>query len=576
VNPERLISWFKNFGGAVTQSLTPTQLLSLVLTFAAVVGLTVGAAYWMSAPTYRVLFSDMDPESAATVVEQLRTREVQFQLDPGGRTVRVPATELDQLRLEFASEGMPSSGRIGFEIFDRTAFGATEFLEQVNFRRALEGEIARTITTLSEVSGARVHISMERKAVFGRTETPAKASVVLKLRNSGPLSAESVKGISNLVSAGVEGLQPQAVVIVDSYGRALNATNDAEADGVPGIYTERRDRLERDLTGRVVSLLEPVVGTGRVRANVAVSLRSETAEATEELWDPQATVVRSRHVSGDSEFLSASAEGVAGSRANLPPPVVSSAPTEAAGSDEADLLAAPTDLDVSDAEEPPDEAGADGTPELQLASTDVGQAARGSQTTNYEISKSITRTIRPAGDVARLSVAVILDDQLVANTDEDGAQTFSTAARSPEDVEKIRSLVAAAVGLDPARGDLLTVENVAFEETLEADVIEPSLWEQYLPQIIEAVRILGVLLLAVAAFFFGIRPLIRRLSAVQAAGAGTAQLQGGLTAAQLNEAESMSPRGRLDALNTHANTLSSKEPENAARLVRAWLGEEKR
>ena len=234
MNPERLISWFKNFGGAVTQSLTPTQLLSLLLTFAAVVGLTVGAAYWMSAPTYRVLFSDMDPESAATVVEQLRTREVRFQLDPGGRTVRVPATEVDQLRLEFAGEGMPSSGRIGFEIFDRTAFGATEFLEQVNFRRALEGEIARTITTLTEVGGARVHISMERKAVFGRTETPAKASVVLKLRNSGPLSAESVKGISNLVSAAVEGLQPEAVVIVDSYGRALNAAN-AEADGVPGI-----------------------------------------------------------------------------------------------------------------------------------------------------------------------------------------------------------------------------------------------------------------------------------------------------------------------------------------------------
>ena len=169
MNPERLISWFKNFGGAVTQSLTPTQLLSLVLTFAAVVSLTVGAAYWISAPTYRVLFSDLDPESAATVVERLRTREVQFQLDPGGRTVRVPATQLDQLRLEFAGEGMPASGRIGFEIFDRTAFGATEFLEQVNFRRALEGEIARTISTLAEVSGARVHISMERKAVFGRT-----------------------------------------------------------------------------------------------------------------------------------------------------------------------------------------------------------------------------------------------------------------------------------------------------------------------------------------------------------------------------------------------------------------------
>ena len=570
MNPERLISWFKNFGGAVARSLTPTQLLSLVLTFVAVVGLTVGAAYWISAPTYRVLFSDLDPESAASVVEQLRTREVRFQLDPGGRTVRVPATQLDQLRLEFASEGMPASGRIGFEIFDRTAFGTTEFLEQVNFRRALEGEIARTITTLAEVSGARVHISMERKAVFGRTETPAKASVVLKLRQSGPVSAESVVGISNLVAAAVEGLQPEAVVIVDSYGRALGAGSGAEDEGTTGIYAERRDRLERDLTDRVVSLLEPVVGTGRVRANVAVSLRSETAEATEELWDPQTAVVRSRHVSGDSEFLSASAQGVAGSRANLPPPADAPDPTTVAADDGADLSAGTTEPAGADAEGP-------GAAALQLASADTGQVARGTQTTNYEISKSITRTVRPAGDIERLSVAVILDDQVVAETDADGAQTFSSAARAPEDVEKIRSLVAAAVGLEPARGDLLTVENVAFEETFEAEVIEPAVWEQFLPQIIEAARILGVLLLAVGAFFLGIRPLIRRVNSLQAAGAGAAgRLQGGLTSAQLSEADAMSPRGRLEALNTHANTLSGKEPENAARLVRAWLSEEKR
>ena len=186
MNPERLIAWLQNFGGAVTRSLTPTQLLSLILTFAAVVGLTVGAAYWISTPNYGVLFSELDPEEAASVVERLQAQDVQYKLDPGGRTVRVPATKLDELRLTFAGDGMPASGRIGFEIFDRTAFGATEFLEQVNFRRALEGEIARTITTLSEVSGARVHITMERKALFGRTETPAKASTRLLLRQRRP------------------------------------------------------------------------------------------------------------------------------------------------------------------------------------------------------------------------------------------------------------------------------------------------------------------------------------------------------------------------------------------------------
>ena len=581
MNPERLIAWLQNFGGALTRSLTPTQLLSLILTFAAVVGLTVGTAYWISTPNYGVLFSVLDPEEAASVVERLEADGVQFKLDPGGRTVRVPATRLDELRLGFASGGMPSSGRIGFEIFDRTAFGATEFLEQVNFRRALEGEIARTITTLAEVSGARVHITMERKALFGRTETPAKASVVLKLRSSGPLSGESVAGISNLVAAGVEGLQPEAVVIVDSYGRSMNSPGGGSDDGLPSGYADRRDQLERALTDRVVRLLEPVVGEGRVRANVAVSLRSETEEATAELWDPQTAVVRSRYVTGDTDFLEASAAGTAGSRSNLPPRVVDPEPGGVVLDDVIDLLA-PPDLaadgleagaggaDVGTSDESPGEA-----PAVQLASADAG-IARGTETINYEISKSVTRTIRPAGDVARLSVAVILDDQLVSETDEDGVQTFASEPRVPEDIDKIRSLVAAAVGFDPVRGDLLTVENLAFEETFEAEVVEPPLWERYLPQIIEVARILGVLLLAVGAFFFGIRPLTRKVTSSLSAGGDVSQIGAGMTAAQLGDVDALSPRGRLEALSTHANTLSTKEPETAARLVRAWLGEEKR
>ena len=584
MNPERLIAWLQNFGGAVTRSLTPTQLLSLILTFAAVVGLTVGAAYWISTPNYGVLFSELNPEEAASVVESLQAQDVDYKLDVGGRTVRVPATKLDELRLGFAGDGMPSSGRIGFEIFDRTAFGATEFLEQVNFRRALEGEIARTITTLSEVNGARVHITMERKALFGRTETPAKASVVLKLRSSGPLSGERVASISNLVAAGVEGLQPDAVVIVDSYGRGLNSRGAGSDDGLPGAYADRRDQLERDLTDRVVRLLEPVVGEGRVRANVAVSLRTETEEATAELWDPQTSVVRSRYVSGDTGFLEASAQGTAGSRSNLPPRADGTELGAVALDDEIDLLAT-LDLVADGLEatvaEDDEAAGAsdearDDAPAVQLASADAGQIPRGTETTNYEISKSVTRTIRPAGDVERLSVAVILDDQLVSETDEEGVQTFDSAPRVPEDIDKIRSLVAAAVGFDPVRGDLLTVENVAFEETFEAEVVEPPLWERYLPQIIEMARILGVFLLAVGAFFFGIRPLTRKVTSSLSSAGDMSQIGAGMTAGQLGDADALSPRGRLEALSTHANTLSTKEPETAARLVRAWLGEEKR
>ena len=575
MNLESILAWFRNFGGAVTRALSPTQLLSLLLTFAAVVGLTVGAAYWISSPTYRVLFSDLDPESAGAVVDRLKADEVDFQLDPGGRTVRVPSTEIDQLRLKFASGGLPSSGRIGFEIFDRTAFGATEFLEQVNFRRALEGEIARTITALSEVAGARVHIALPQKAIFGRNEEPAKASVVLKLRSSGPLSTEAASGISNLVAASVEGLQPDAVVLIDSYGRALNMP-DGETEGAPtGRYAERRAEIEGDLGHRVVSLLEPVVGVGRVRANVAVELESEAEEATAEVWDPTTSVVRSRHVNeaaagGTPEML---AQGVAGSRTNLPPAIGASDDGDAEGEpsgDEGDLLALADD--GTDAAGP---AGETAVPDdldasVQLASTQSPPTQR-TETTNYEISKSITRTVRPAGDVARLSVAVILDDQLVSEVGEDGETTFASQPREAADLEKLRGLVAAAVGLDPARGDLLTVENVAFEETAEVEFIEPPIYERYMPQILEGVRVAGVLALALVAFLFGIRPLMRKVSDLQSSGSG-----GGQIAGQLGDMEVLGARGKVEALSTHAGTLSTQEPETAARLVRAWLTEEKR
>ncbi len=372
-------------------------------------------------------------------------------------------------------------------------------------------------------------------------------------------------------------------MIVDSYGRGLNSRGAGSDDGLPGAYADRRDQLERDLTDRVVRLLEPVVGEGRVRANVAVSLRTETEEATAELWDPQAAVVRSRYVSGGTEFLAASAQGTAGSRSNLPPRADGTEPGGVALDDGIDLLATP-DLAADGLEATvaldagagaSDESG-DDAPAVQLASADVGQIPRGTETTNYEISKSVTRTIRPAGDVARLSVAVILDDQLVSETDEDGVQTFASAPRVPKDIDKIRSLVAAAVGFEPVRGDLLTVENIAFEETFEAEVVEPPLWERYLPQIIEVARILGVFLLAVGAFFFGIRPLTRKVTSSLSSVGDVSQIGAGMTAGQLGDVDALSPRGRLEALSTHANTLSTKEPETAARLVRAWLGEEKR
>jgi flagellar M-ring protein FliF len=202
---QQLLTRLKTAAGA----LSAQQLTSLALAFVAVVGLTIGSAYWLNAPTYGVLFSDMDTETAASVVTKLKSEKVAYVLDEGGRTVRVPIAKVDELRLELAGQGMPTSGRVGFEIFDRTAFGVTDFLEHVNYRRALEGELARTIGSLGDVASARVHLAMPRESLFTSQEQPAKASVVLKLRTNRPLPASTVAAITGLVAASVESLRPE-------------------------------------------------------------------------------------------------------------------------------------------------------------------------------------------------------------------------------------------------------------------------------------------------------------------------------------------------------------------------------
>ena len=232
----------------------------------------------------------------------------------------MPEADVDKLRLEITAQGLPTSGRIGFEIFDRTAFGATEFQEHVNYRRALEGEIARTIATLSEVASARVHIALAKESLFGSREQPAKASVVLKLRSARPLAPATIQGITNLVSGSVEGLRPEAVVVMDSFGHPL-ARPPAPEDDTPlgAAETERQQRVEQHLASTIVGLVEPIVGPNRVRANVAVRLSSASEERTEEKWDPAAPVIRSKQETSDITPTAGALGGVAGARGNLPP-----------------------------------------------------------------------------------------------------------------------------------------------------------------------------------------------------------------------------------------------------------------
>jgi flagellar M-ring protein FliF len=560
VNPQQILDRIKTLGAALS---TP-QLVTLAVSFVAVVALVSGSAWWLSRPNYALLFADMEPATAADVVSKLDAQKIDYRLDTGGRSIRVPEAQVDKLRLEFSAQGLPSSGRIGFEIFDRTAFGATEFLEHINYRRALEGEIARTIATLSEVASARVHIAMAKESLFGAKEQPAKASVVLKLRSAQPLSGATVIGITNLVASSVEGLRPDGVVVMDSFGRPL-ARPPAPDDDTPlgGAEIERQQRVERDLSARVVALLEPVVGENRVRANVAVRLSSDTEERTEEKWDPATSVIRSRQQTSDITPASALAGGVSGARANLPPA------TAANGQPAATPVAAAP---------PP------------------GMASRTTETTNYEISRTTRHTIRPRGDVARLSVAVVVDDEVVNGKNKDGSPKQSTRPRSPAELQKLQGLIAAAVGIDQTRGDQLTVQNIAFDQPApEQPPAPPTLLERYGDGLSDAGRMLTILGAVALIVFFVIRPILGRAGITPAprqlpASPGATQLPAGSIPGQLRTVEEMQreieaqlnasaeqatlENLRVPVLARKASSIIQNEPENAARLLRTWLHEE--
>jgi flagellar M-ring protein FliF len=549
MDPQQLLARLRT----LTSSFTAGQLVTLGLTFVLVVGIIAGSAWWINAPSYVLLYSDMDAESAAQIVTRLKNLKVQYQLDEGGAAIRVPADRVDELRLELSSQGLPASGRIGFEIFDRTQFGATQFLEQVNYRRALEGEIARTVATLSEVANARVHIAMGKESLFGEPR-PAKASVVLKLRGQRSLSESTVAGISNLVASSVEGLRPDAVVILDSFGRPLARPREGD-DGITAQNVERQQRLEREMSERVVALLEPVVGPDRVRVNVAVKLNPQTTEETEERWDPN-TVLRTRQMTADQSIGAGALGTIAGVRANDPNVAPDAKPVNP-------VTAGPS-------------------------------ATRNAETTSYEVSRTTRHTLQPPGEIARLSVAVILDDDHVAKAAEGGETTVTRKPRTPEEIQKIQSLVAAAVGLETSRGDQLTVENVAFDEPIVVEAPPVPFYERYSPQLWEGGRIVVVGIVAILGFFMFVRPLMRRLgtpgTAIAAAPAGAPAAvavpgRGPRTVAEMEseiDAEldaitaKYSEDRRLPVLTRRLSSVTVNEPESVAKLLRSWINESER
>jgi flagellar M-ring protein FliF len=407
----------------------PTRQKILIAVVASLVagGLFFGIR-WNRERDLRPLFTNLAADDAGAVVEKLRTSNVDFKVADNG-TILVPSSRVAELRLDMASAGLPKTGRVGFELFDKQNFGSSEFDEQVRLRRAIEGELERSVMTLTGVESARVHVTFSKDSVFSDLRQPAKASVLVKLRPGTLLSAQNISSIEHLAASAVEGLQPESVSVVDMNGNLLGkprASLDADS-GASSASLEYRQSLEHDLLAKIRSTLDPLLGSEKYRAGVTLECDFTSGEQSEETFDPDHSVILTAQKSEDSAGSSSSG-GVPGTASNLPRPV------------------------------PPSSGGR-------------GAVSRKTENVSYQTSRVVKHLKLPQGSVKRVSVAILLDQ----GVHWEGAG--STAKRvldppSADELKVVKDVVSGVIGYQQERGDQVLVETLPFDATLAAPAPE--------------------------------------------------------------------------------------------------------
>ena len=272
---------------------TLRQRIAMTVSAALAVLCVWAMVHFMNRVDLQTLYADLDAQEAQSIVQKLQELKVQYELSTDGRSIKVASDKLAEVRIQLASQGLPESGRIGFEIFDRTNFGLTNFQEQVNYQRALEGELARSIMTLVEVDAARVHLVLAKESLFQTPDEQTKASVILKLKSGQTLPPAAAQGIANMVASSVKGLAPEKVVLIDYRGKVLSR-NETSESGLTAPQLDVRQKIETELSSKIVQILEPAIGQGKVRPQVSVLMNFQQVEETVEQYDPQGSVIRSQ------------------------------------------------------------------------------------------------------------------------------------------------------------------------------------------------------------------------------------------------------------------------------------------
>ncbi len=499
-------------------------------------------------PDYTVLYSDLSTADAAGVVERLKEMKIAYRIE--GSTISIsPPEAVHELRMSLASEGLPKTGTVGFELFDGTNFATTTMGEMVKKQRALQGELERTIMSLDSVLSARVHISQPEKTIFANQAQEPGASVLLKLRPGGELDKKQIRGIANFVASGVEGLKQENVTIIDVFGNLLTPKDEeGEELGADATRLQYAREVEKGYAQRIEAMLAKVLGPGKVVARVTADLDFSANEREEESFDPGGQVLRSER-SIEEGSGSAGKGGVAGVTTNI--------------SNDPKLLAPPEGSE---------------------------QSARRENVKNFEVSRAVTKTAQARGKLLRLSAAVLVDGQYTetpevgADGKPTGKQKKNFAPLPQEMVAQVEGIVKSAVGYDASRGDVVTVENVPFfqpDESLKDELAKAEQMNMIFRFGSMALPILALLLFV----FVLLRPMVKFLITPTDAEVdlsrllptGLQELEAELEAerskAVIPEFEPAVDLEQLGELMAENSRLVKENPQQAALLIRYWLND---
>ena len=523
-----------------------------------------GGMRWKHESDFHVVYSGLAPEDAAAVTQKLKEAGIEYKLDETGASILAPSGRMADARLAIAGAGLPHSGRIGFELFDRSNLGASDFAEQVNYRRALEGELERTIATLAEVEQARVHLTFAKESVFLDEKRPSKATVVLRLKRAAPMSSANVNAVANLVASAVDGLGPESVAIIDANGRLLNRPKEQGDAGeqLAEANLDYKRQVELELMNKVNASLEPLLGAGKFRVGVNVDCDFSSSEENEESFDSAKSVIVSSQATEESSAAGLSA-GTPGTASNLPKPT-----------------AAP-----------------------QRPAVGASGVTRRSENVTWQPGRMVRRTVQPRGLIRRMSAAILVDQSV--RWEGSGPKIRKVfVPPSAEMLKGVRDVVAGVTGYTEQRGDVITVETLPFENTMSAEPppsATPQPASKKTPLSVKQPPVIAAIALGVAALgFFGWMLMRRKKKTVEMSGQGELPAGGAQTKIGGAEHAGLDYEGQLsendqqhallerdamariklpahsrksEVLVKHIRTTTQKDAVGTANILRTWIAE---